>query len=1034
MPIVYFDFETFGVVDLKKRSGYAYAADPMTAVTCAYAEIGAEKVYWTPVCIEGFVAPPGVAYAYGIEWLRELFSNPNNVFIGHNTEFDAAIAEITLGLPVREWFDTMAISDFMGFPGSLDGVGQHLFGQGKDKAGYRLMMALCKPGRNGKQPVPTLLEQAKLCIYNMRDVEITRKYYEGYFGWLPDFEEPVYRAHRAINRRGVNLDVPFIRGLWKMNHEIAYRAGAAATNATLTTVDSKGQPAPVVGDDLTRVEFLQDWINDQLRMTDGGSIDTCDEDTLVSLRNSDDPRVPQVVKAVAEARMAVASAAVHKLGALMRRMSPDGRLRGEYRYCIGEGTRVPTDRGPVEIQHLKPGFHRVWDGVDYVDFDGLIDNGVRPCICIDQTWLTSDHEVLDQVMGWVPAGDLAQSHYRTPGMFLADGRLSVSHSSFGSSTRDTSMGHLYGWSPADASAEGSTTSRRGTSETSGPHNASAAQQMSVSRATESTRMSSPMTVSVEAGETGGTGSTAAAMTRPTKSIAGMVGLASRSAMSGAPVAERSSSSPSLSPDGIKSFRDDSTSIGSTHSVGMSRATSESSPTESTMETGGIACSSTSRVSDSAPRRRTDAPNQQDATTRSSGQLKQPQKLLRVYDIKNAGPRHRFQAGRLIAHNCGAVTGRWKSLGVQIHNLPRPHPMFMSDANPPTFKGGEVNPWCAENIIEAIHQAAIAREGEGDLERMFEIARVVDAWRASHVAQLGINEPVTLTDCFRSVVRSVFIPTPGKVLVGADFAQIEARGAAWLAEDLPALDAFYASDAGTGPDIYCLMAGEIFKRTVTKKDKPERHLGKQSELGAIYGMSGHRFGENNAAALERAGVSGQVVIDAWRHKHRATVRYWKLIDWAMKNAIITGKPCKALRIVFTCENRLMRVLLPSGRTLQYHNPQVVPSRKFEGATEVQYDNYRKGEGEYAVMHLHGAKMFENIVQAICRDLLAEKLVECENVGLPVVMHTHDEVNTECDEPDAEDVARWLEERMATPPAWAKGFPMKGEPSIMHRYGK
>jgi DNA polymerase len=39
--------------------------------------------------------------------------------------------------------------------------------------------------------------------------------------------------------------------------------------------------------------------------------------------------------------------------------------------------------------------------------------------------------------------------------------------------------------------------------------------------------------------------------------------------------------------------------------------------------------------------------------------------------------------------------------------------------------------------------------------------------------------------------------------------------------------------------------------------------------------------------------------------------------------------------------------------------------------------------------HGGKIFENIVQAIARDVLADKLLEFEQREMPVVAHVHDE---------------------------------------------
>jgi DNA polymerase len=363
-------------------------------------------------------------------------------------------------------------------------------------------------------------------------------------------------------------------------------------------------------------------------------------------------------------------------------------------------------------------------------------------------------------------------------------------------------------------------------------------------------------------------------------------------------------------------------------------------------------------------------------------------------------------------------------------------MFIGEVNGPKFKDGTANIWHSDAIIDAIRAAAVAE----DLGTFLRIAQTVEEWRASHFDEFKVKDPVTVPDCFKSVVRSLFIPAHGKVFVGADYAQIEGRGAAWLAEDSPALEAYENNDRDPKkyPDVYCLMAADIFNRPITKKDKVERQSGKAAELGCGYGASANALNrvENNAAEFAAAGVTADQVVRAWREKHKATVRYWRTLDVCMKNAIISGRPQMANRIKITYNkiSMIMQIHLPVGRPIQYHNPLIQPSPKFEGMQEIVYENYRKGEGEYATMHLWGSKAFENVVQGLCRDLLAAKIVECEQVDLPVVMHTHDELVTEVDEADADSVCEWLGQRMSEGPEWADGFPMKGEPSIMRRYGK
>jgi hypothetical protein len=60
--------------------------------------------------------------------------------------------------------------------------------------------------------------------------------------------------------------------------------------------------------------------------------------------------------------------------------------------CIGEGTRVVTDRGPVPIEEVTRD-DLVWDGEEWVCQKGAVSKGSKPSIFAHKIWLTPDHEV-----------------------------------------------------------------------------------------------------------------------------------------------------------------------------------------------------------------------------------------------------------------------------------------------------------------------------------------------------------------------------------------------------------------------------------------------------------------------------------------------------------------------------------------------------------------------------------------------------------------------------------------------------------------
>lgn len=66
--------------------------------------------------------------------------------------------------------------------------------------------------------------------------------------------------------------------------------------------------------------------------------------------------------------------------------------------CLAEGTQVLTDRGWIEIQNVTTE-DALWDGEQWVSHEGLINKGIQEVINIDGVLMTPDHRVLTQE-GW----------------------------------------------------------------------------------------------------------------------------------------------------------------------------------------------------------------------------------------------------------------------------------------------------------------------------------------------------------------------------------------------------------------------------------------------------------------------------------------------------------------------------------------------------------------------------------------------------------------------------------------------------------
>ena len=105
-----------------------------------------------------------------------------------------------------------------------------------------------------------------------------------------------------------------------------------------------------------------------------------------------------------------------------------------------------------------------------------------------------------------------------------------------------------------------------------------------------------------------------------------------------------------------------------------------------------------------------------------------------------------------------------------------------------------------------------------------------------------NIPVR-TDDGREI-RRAFVPSPGNVLLSADYSQIELRLMAELSHDSAMTEAFLS-----GADIHRATAARIYHRTLDEVTDTERRNAKTANFGIIYGISA--FGLSERLAIPRS---------------------------------------------------------------------------------------------------------------------------------------------------------------------------------------
>lgn len=334
---------------------------------------------------------------------------------------------------------------------------------------------------------------------------------------------------------------------------------------------------------------------------------------------------------------------------------------------------------------------------------------------------------------------------------------------------------------------------------------------------------------------------------------------------------------------------------------------------------------------------------------------------------------------------GAITGRWSSYNVQFQNMVKPRK--------------EVSPEDLFNLIDK------SMSKQSDLE---------DA-----------NALQDLSSC----IRAMIVPAKGNEFYIVDYSSIEARITMWLSNCDRGLQAYANNE-----DLYETMAAQIYKtHNITKA---QRDLGKQAVLGCGYGM-GHKLFR---AVCAQANViidekQSKHAVDTYRSFFREVKASWYELEQAARNAMHTKKavPCMDGRIHYKYKNGNMYCRLPNGRIITY--------RKFH--TYVDVEKQQKGflptlayttvkEGKLCVVDTYGGKLLENIIQAIARDVFADRCLDVENkLNLLPVLLLHDELVLEIIK--GFDCSK-IDMLLCKVPTWLRGCPLDVGGEVKDRYCK
>ena len=351
--VIYMDFETQSLADLRKVGGRKYARDPSTRVSMAAFQHKERRTLWLP---EGRtpsgITVPGWEVVTSAElpvWIRD----SDLTFCAHNAgEFDYHVWQHSVGIE-RKWIDSAPFCRAAGLPGSLDLVSKSLFNEGKDNLGAKLIPVLCTARvARGEiaYPVATAAAWTLFASYCCKDVDLLSRV----FPLVHKYGNPAkFRVNQVINDRGVPINSEFAMKLILLQEELKLKRGDEFSD--ITEIDN-----PRSGKDM--IEWLTSLgVRVPMKANAKGIlVPTLDRKELNKLFKEPDAFVESATEEdlslalqALQLRIELNRATAGKAAAALREVDADSRARGQY-IVNGAGTGRWSARG-LQPQNFSRG-------------------------------------------------------------------------------------------------------------------------------------------------------------------------------------------------------------------------------------------------------------------------------------------------------------------------------------------------------------------------------------------------------------------------------------------------------------------------------------------------------------------------------------------------------------------------------------------------------------------------------------------------------------------------------------------------------
>ena len=216
------------------------------------------------------------------------------------------------------------------------------------------------------------------------------------------------------------------------------------------------------------------------------------------------------------------------------------------------------------------------------------------------------------------------------------------------------------------------------------------------------------------------------------------------------------------------------------------------------------------------------------------------------------------------------------------------------------------------------------------------------------------------------MRKMFLAPEGRVLVDADYSQIELRLLAHIADDKAMQDGFR-----TGADIHAITASQVMGVPLDEVTKEMRSSAKAVNFGIVYGISEFSLAGDIGVSMQEA----KAYMNRYFEKYSGVHRYQKeIVEQAKVNGYVS---------TLMGRRRWLPELKSSNHNLRSFGERVALNMPIQGTA---------------------ADIIKQAMLAVYRRLSAEHMEG------KLILQVHDELIVECPQSEGEQVARILEEEM------------------------